>query len=351
MKVAALFLLNLSIGLAQPRFDADRVLPSNTSKQIALEPGMLMSVYGEELGPAAACIGYGDQHHLEKPNPLLPDQVFVSTVIYPKELCGVQVFVGPNPAGLLYVSAKQINFKVPQEAGITGTADVRVIYLGKASLSAVLKLGVQATRVYLDGPGYVGMPVWLHIEHPLGRPRTINYPYGEGAAGFGCNEVEVRRNGVPLEKQPGSDWMKIGGVISGFPCGSYALGQDHHDRLPLHLLYRFDTPGTYEVRFYTHQLPKTTEITHSDWTPIEILPARPDLRAALLADARNHPPSDPGEILSDLLPNILGYPDDESFEILARYLEDPSRAVRAYAQKALSYWPTAEKRAAGTLRP
>src|SRR5579859_3477027 len=99
MKLVTILLLGLSTGFAQPRFEAGRVLPSNSARQIPLEPGMLMSIYGEDLGPATPCIGYADQHNREAPNPLLPDQVFVNTMIYPKTLCGVQISVGQQPAG------------------------------------------------------------------------------------------------------------------------------------------------------------------------------------------------------------------------------------------------------------
>jgi hypothetical protein len=168
------------------------------------------------------------------------------------------------------------------------------------------------------------------VELPLNQTGKIRYPYILGTAGFGCNVVEVRRNGMALKQIPQADWFKGGITIGGNMCGSYGVDTQPGlaDRLPLHLLYRFDKPGTYEVR-----------LNRSAWTPIEILPQRTGQRTALLTEAAKNPPTGSGTILSDFLPNILGFPDDESFEILAAYLYHPFQGVRRYAQLALSYWP------------
>jgi hypothetical protein len=329
MIIALLWAACFALTAAEPRFASNRVLPANSSRQIALEPGMIMSIYGEDLGPAEPCVGYADQHQRETPNPLLPDPLFANTLVYPKVLCGVQVRVGVQPAGLLYVSNKQINFKVPQETGIEGTAELRVIYQGQSSAPATLAVGLEKTHVFLDRPGYVGMPVWLRVELPLNRTGSIRYPYILGPAGFGCNVVEVRLSGVALKQIPQANWFK-GGIIGGNMCGSYAVDTQPGlaDLLPLHLLYRFEKPGIYEVR-----------LNRSAWTPIEILPQRPGQRSYLLAEAAKNPPTDSGTILCDFLPNILGFSDDASFEILAPYLYHPFQGVRRYAQLALSYWP------------
>ena len=46
------------------------------------------------------CIGQADTKKREVPSPLRPDQAFVETLIYPEELCGVQVMFGETPSGL-----------------------------------------------------------------------------------------------------------------------------------------------------------------------------------------------------------------------------------------------------------
>jgi hypothetical protein len=133
-----------------------------------------------------------------------------------------------------------------------------------------------------------------------------------------------------LKQIPEADWIKGGIVFSGNLCGSFAIDgtPGKRDRLPIHLLYRFDSPGTYEVRF-----------NHGEWSSIEILPARLGQRTVLMSDALRNPPTAPGVILSEFLPDILGFPDDESFEIVAGYLYHRALAVRRYAQQGLSYWP------------
>jgi len=65
-------------------------------------PGMLVSIYGTGLGPREGCIGQADAKKRETPNPLRPDQSFVETLIYPKELCGVQVMFGDTPSDMFF---------------------------------------------------------------------------------------------------------------------------------------------------------------------------------------------------------------------------------------------------------
>ena len=112
----------------------------------------------------------------------------------------------------------------------------------------------------------------------------------------------------------------------------------HLGRLPLHLQYRFETPGVYEVR-YTRKAdefgPRRDEtLFRSAWTQVEVLPALP----ATLAS----PPQDPVEILSDFLPAILGFPDGERLSIVLDYLYHPEETVRRYAANSLGYWPDDE---------
>ena len=76
-----------------------------------------MSVYGDHLGPLTACFGFTNSQETEKR-------------ILPNRLCETEVRVGGIPAGLLYVQARQINFKVPQEVPVQGTTTVQVIHKG-----------------------------------------------------------------------------------------------------------------------------------------------------------------------------------------------------------------------------
>lgn len=279
--VAVLLLL---AGLAQaqsgvPAFRADRVLPSGGDRPAQLAPGMLVSIYGTDLGPQTGYAGQADPKNRETPNPLRPDRNFVDTLIYPKELCGVQVFLGERPVGLLYVQQVQINFKVPQDESLEGTASLRVVYQGRSSATAEMRLGLELATLSLEQPAHVGGPVWLHIQMPpYPRYGDVQYPVGIAPSDFGCNEFEVRHNAAPL---PQIQVRAPSGFRNGPMCGSIGIPfveKQHKNRLPLHLQYRFDQPGAYEVRYTRRTAPPSMgdsqPIFQTAWTRIEILPAR-----------------------------------------------------------------------------
>jgi hypothetical protein len=113
----------------------------------------------------------------------------------------------------------------------------------------------------------------------------------------------------------------------------------------VHLLYRFERPGIYEVRYTLRSMPvgvavpQTAFRIRSEWTPIEVLASQPGARSDWLRSIRDRAPSDPSELLTNTLPSLLGVPDDASFDILAGYLYHPNAAVQRYALDGLSYWP------------
>jgi hypothetical protein len=328
-----------------PEFTAAGVVRGAGPAKIIV-PGFGMSLYGQHLGPSRdGCAASADPQRRETPNPRRQDRRFEDTSIYPTELCGVQVFIGDKPAGLLYVSEKLIHFKIPQDSPESGSVDIRVVYMGQSSAPVTLAAGFEKTTISLEQPAYTGMPVWLKAELPLDSS-VIRYPYYLGPAGFGCNEVEVRREGKLLTPTPGSDWTRHGFGGSGNACGSYgaALPSKRVGRLPLHLLYRFDAPGTYEVRLTVWGSPvgfprRGDFRARSEWTPIEVLPSQPKQRAEWLEAVRARAPADAAEVLTDTLPSLLGAPDDISFEIVAGYLYHPDLSVRRYARNGLYYWP------------
>jgi hypothetical protein len=71
--------------------------------------------------------------------------------------------------------------------------------------------------------------------------------------------------------------------------------------------------------------------------PIEIQAGGPGQRANWLAAMSA--PTDPTELLTDYLPDILGIPDDQSFAIVKEYLYNENDLVRWYAMNGLTYWP------------
>ena len=290
-----------------PAFRADRILPSGGHGSVQLVPGMLVSIYGTDLGPQQGCTGRADTHRRETPSPLRPDQAFVNTLIYPKEICGVQVMFGETPAGLLYVQKSQINFKVPQDAPMEGTALLRVVYNGRSSAAVGMRLGLETATLSLEQPARVNRPVWIHIQAPsFPSYGDVQYPVRVQPADSGCHQVEVRRDGVMLPRIP---VRTTGGImLNGPPCGQIAIpghGARYKNRLPVHLQYRFHKTGVYEVRYTRRRgLPGMSDsqpLFQTAWTQIEILPAQTETPHA--------PPEDPAEALSDYLPSILGFAD------------------------------------------
>jgi hypothetical protein len=328
-----LALTPLAAALAQPpNFVADRVLPSGGSRPTKLAPGMPVSIYGDRLGPIASCTGNADTTRRETPSPARPRQSHVETLIFPTELCGVQVFLAGRPAGILYVSDTQINFKVPQETPVEGEAELKVVFRGQEH-SVKLPVGLDNVAISLDQPAHSGGPVWLRIDPPLGWQDTVRYPVRIQPWEFGCQEIEVRRNGQPLPRiavRPGD-----GGISMGLICGTIGIvghPATHTGRLPIHLQYRFDQPGVYEVRYTSRQEPSHEILFRSDWTRINILPA----------DVKGTPappmPNDPADVLSDWLPNQLGDTSAAALDAVIQCLYHPEPTVRHYAAAALLYW-------------
>jgi hypothetical protein len=306
-----------------PSFEARNVLFIN--RPVPLAPGLTLSIFGNNLGPSAGCIGEHDVNGL-----------------YPKDLCDTRVLVRGIPAGLLWVQARQINFQVPQETPIQGVADLVVVYQGRAGKAVVMPLGVETATLLLDSPARVGMPVWLKFKMPYDRDSGIRYPFMIFPASFGCNEVEVRRNGMLLPRIADIGRQAFRGMaISGSLCGSLGFRSETHFKgtFPLHLQYRFDRPGTYEVRLAQRGPFSSDPPSVTPWTKIEILPADPGERKRWLADRAGHAPADAADLLADFLPSILGNPDQETLQILRPYLYHPDRLVREYAMYGLTYWP------------
>ena len=320
-----------------PSFSANQVLPSHSATGAALSPGMLFSIYGQDLGPQQACEGRADPASREIPDPRrATERILLDTSAFPRQLCAVQVFVGTEPAGLLYVQEKQINFKVPRNLPLQGTVELKVVFQGRSSAGVQFEVGADRPKLSLEGVARVGGPVWIRVDLPYGLG-TVAYPGGNPPLDFGCNQVEVRRNGTPLPRT--SLVSRQGMVGPGNGCGNDLAypesSRTHSGRLPLHLQYRFDAPGVYEVRYARLRSIFGQEIrTQSDWTEVNILTARPQLLPVA--------PQDPSEIVSDYLPSILGFPTAATLSVVVEYLYHRDETVRRYASAALDWWSEAE---------
>jgi len=217
-----LFALPSAAQSDRPHFYANRVIPSFGDMPLMLAPAMLVSIYGDNLGPEEGCRGYGDQQRVETLPPDNPFGVWDRIVIYPPSLFGVQVKIGEVFAGLLWAQNKQINFEVPKDVPFGGTAELRVIKDGVASDPVFLEFGLERIKLTQDEPAYVGMPVWIRAHTSTDLVSQIRYPMHSdpletGPSLFACEVLEVRWNGVPLPKMtPGR--MRCDAVTNAAPA-------------------------------------------------------------------------------------------------------------------------------------
>lgn len=125
-----------------PAYSAGSIAPDGAQDRAPLAPGRIFSIYGEHLGPAQPCQGTADPDRRQTPNPLRPHQTLIETQVFPTRLCDTEVQVGGVAAGLLYVSAGQINFQVPQTVPTKGEIELRVIHGGVSGPAVSLPLTV-----------------------------------------------------------------------------------------------------------------------------------------------------------------------------------------------------------------
>jgi hypothetical protein len=210
-----------------------------------------------------------------------------------------------------------------------------VLFEGRSGYSLKLPPTQEIAKLSFEEPVRVGGPVWARVEPPNNYHQTFQYPVGLKPDDLGCHEFEVRRNGVLLPRIVVRNSIRPSG---GLICGVISIPgrpMKHPGRMPLHLQYRFETPGIYEVRYTRKESQlgpgRDKTLFRSDWTRMEVLPAA----TAPIAS----PPQDPVEILSDFLPNLLGFPDGERLSVVLDYLYHPEQTVRRYAANGLGYWP------------
>lgn len=290
-----------------PTINPNGIVRSDTSRPGMLPPGTAFSIWGHGLGPDAGCKGAA------------------------LELCGVQVLLDGVPIEIEYAQQVQINARMPDSAPSRPRSRLVVMAGGRRSEPVEVRRLPDVPTIALDGVARVKGPVWIQVE--LSPHTGVSYPSMATPWDFGCDAFEVRKDGKLLAPLP---LPVLGGVYSGPSCpGTIGLGngEGRKSRLPLHLQYRFDQPGVYEVRLsqYAMFFHSGDIEAQSAWTPIEVLPAVPRTIGP-------HP-QDPAEILSGFLPDLLALPDEEALSVVLEYLYHPSRRVRAYAANALYYWP------------
>ncbi len=313
-----------------PKFTAASVAPSNATRPVPLAPGALVSIYGLHLGPSQGCVGQN------------------GPAGYPSELCGVKVTVAAVAAGLLYVQDRQVNLRVPATVSSEGLLDFIVTYNGVSSAPAPVRFAAQTATLSLAGAAYVHMPVWVEVQLPYPWHDAIRYPMDIWPGNFRGHELEVRRNGVILDRVHGSKPAfgigggpgSIGGIGGGGRIGLPGEPK-HRGRLPLHLVYRFDQPGAYEVRYtaFDWRYPSTRHaLVRSRWTRITIQPFSKGQRERWLEQQEQSVPQEPVELLSDYLPSVLALPDRRVLRFLESYLYHSNDLVRQYTLYSLYYF-------------
>ena len=100
-----------------PVFSARGIGPDPSESQQKVAPGMIVSLYGQDLGPETGCTGQSSEDGES----------------YPTELCDTLVIIGDHRAGLLYVQRNQVNLKIPPEAPADTFVTFRVVYQGRSS--------------------------------------------------------------------------------------------------------------------------------------------------------------------------------------------------------------------------
>jgi hypothetical protein len=326
--ILAALVLGAAAAQEMPSINVDGVVPNQPGIRRPLKPGIEVSLYGQHLGPETGCTaGAGGWSDV-------------------KQLCGTAVTVGGVPAALLYVQDKQLNLRIPFNVPTEGMVPFVVTREGRSSPAVPARFAPYLAAIAPPGMSYVHMPIWIEVQLPDPLWHSLRYPVTIRPADFGGHQFEVRRDGILL--RPSS--APHGFPMAGGGLGTYGtigwgslLGLPHEPknprRLPLHLLYRFDRPGPYEVRYvgYDFRYPMAKHVlARSPWVPIQVRPLANGQRQAWLNSTRSAEPGDAVEWLSDYLPSLLAVPDAAVLPLLKDAVYHPNDLVRQYALYALS---------------
>lgn len=196
--------------------------------------------------------------------------------------------------------------------------------LGAALLAAIAAFGHADAAIgpkitlRVEEPARVGMPVWLFVDIE-DACLAARYPMSTSPGIFDpLTSVEVRHNGV--DARLAEQWQAwAGGSFEGprsGPCpGTVPTDPDSRHRFPLHLLFAFDEPGEYSVRWTISDFPRPDTdysrgeplppLVQSDWFTFEVAPSTPSQRELWLKAALAARPADPDAVVSDYIPSLL----------------------------------------------
>jgi hypothetical protein len=294
-----------------PSISREGILPARGLQW--LEPGQFVAIYGQHLAPHGACA-----EKLER-----------DTGVFLTDACETHVTVNGIRAGLQFLGDRQINIKLPAGIPPKGDAEIVVTVRGVSSQAVTVPVGKPKLTLSIAGPAYVHMPVWIAHNVPVPYRDPILHPFGLSGGKF-----EVKRNGVMLKPVE----MPAPGGIAG-SLGGVTLT----DRpLPLHLQYRFDQPGKYDLRYVgTRMEPdpplgmRTVVMEESDWTEIEVQPFLAARRREWIREQVRAIPSYPEELTGKALPELLALPDAAALSAILPELYHPDETVRRYVAASL----------------
>jgi hypothetical protein len=308
-----------------PRFRAEDVRPHGSAEPFPLNPGLLTWIFGSDFVRDLGCAA---------------DNI-MDPATYKTELCGTRVLVGGIEARLVATTPNQINLVMPDHPWEDEMVDVQVVRDGRASARVPVYFGFNRPHLSLAAPAFAAMPVWIRLTFPWGKG-SLRYPFVSLPWEVGPGSFEVRYQGtaLPVISRLPFPPLAIGGRV-GLP---HEVPSQYLHRIPLHLLYSFDRPGVYEVRYTEYRDiagGKKTVYQQSDWTSIEVSPSTDAQRRAAFLALTASPPDDPVELLSNFLPSLLARHDEAALRVLSRYLDFPDPQVRSYAGYALNYFDPA----------
>jgi len=309
-----------------PLFRAEDFRPQGTAEPHPLVPGLLAWIFGTNLGSDRGCAA----------------QNVMDPATYKTELCGTRVSVGGIDARLIFVSPGQINLVLPDHPWENEMVGAQVIHDGFASAIVPVRFGFNRPTLALAAPAFDGMPVWVRVEMPWGKG-WLRYPFYTEPWDLGPGVFEVRFQGKELGLLPllPSGPVHFGGMV-GLPR---EVPSKYLHRAPLHLVYSFDRPGAYQVRYTEYRdWPRTKDKTvyqQSEWTDIEVQPSTAEQRRTWFLALAAAPPDETVELLSNFLPSLLAARHEPALRLLAPYLESEDSLVRQYAAYALNYFDPA----------
>ena len=333
--------MQAQVEVVRPEFKAYQIAPDGGW----LWPGEMATIYGKDLGPEELCVRAAGPFHPEGGN--TSEELEEVARILPIQLCGVRVLIDEEPAPLIYVYRSQINFVVPASRSRGEKVMLRVVRTGVSSIPVSLKYGPDRMSLVQQQATYTGMPVWVRLYNVSEGKQPVELPLGLSLiwSSEKCPHIEVKYQGAPLPElkmeNPPRSIRFSGNICSSPPVPDR---QSLAGRIPLHLRYRMDRPGTYFARYVpgSGMFGMKVKTAETQWTPVAVKPGTTEQRRKWLHEQAASAPKDRETLLYDFLPSIFGYGDAPTLQIALPYLYDRDASVSAATASYLrDYYPTA----------